>query len=288
MINKTIVSIPPYNFSIDTTLAAVKKHVECIYSDHDKILDSADNFIDFNVAIKGSQGVRKIIRPQAHFYCDNQEPFIPLPLSQAHAFLEWGMNWSVASTEVNWLIIHSAVLAKDNKAVIFPAPPGSGKSTLTAYLTMNGWRLLSDEMTIIELNTRTVIPFVRPISLKNSSIRLVKEWFPEIIMSEIAKDTQKGDVAHVKPPKSSVEQGKVKAEIVGVVFPKYTPKTTLDIYQLDQTDTFMQLASNSFNYNVIGPGAFTTISKIVDECPGFEIQYNNLSEVKSFLEEEVI
>ncbi len=288
MSNNILLSIPPYSFCIDTQLAAIKKHVDCIYAHHEKLPLSNEQFIDFNVAVKSSQYLRRIIKPQARFFSDTQEPFIPLPLSQAHAFLEWGMNWCVASNEANWLVVHSAILAKDDKAIMFPAPPGSGKSTLTAYLSMKGWRLLSDEMTIIELNSRTAIPFVRAISLKNNSIDLVKQWFPDVIMSDIAKDTQKGDVAHVQPPKYSVQNGTQKAEIVGIVFPKYTPSTQLDIYQLDQSDTFMQLANNSFNYNVIGTEAFKTISKLVNECLSFEINYNDLAEVESFLLEEIL
>lgn len=288
MPNKVLLSIPPYNFCIDTSLEAVEKHVNCIYANHKKLTSSDNEFIDFNVSVASSSGLRRFIKPQARFFCDNQEPFIPLPISQAHAFLEWGMNWSVASTEANWLVVHAAILAKGNKAIMFPAPPGSGKSTLTAFLALKGWRLLSDEMTIIELNSRRAIPFVRPISLKNNSIQLVKQWFPDVVMSDIAVDTQKGDVAHVQPPRLSVQQGEVKADITGIVFPKYVQDKTLDIYQLDQTDVFMQLASNCFNYNVLGTKAFTTVSKLVDECSGFEIQYNNLDEVESFLIEEII
>ena len=198
------------------------------------------------------------------------------------------MNWCVASSEANWLVVHAAILAKNDKAIMFPAPPGSGKSTLTAHLALSGWRLLSDEMTIIELNTTTAIPFVRPISLKNNSIHLVKEWFPDATMSEIAKDTQKGDVAHVKPPIESIQAGEQKAEIVSVIFPKYDVNKKLDIYELQQTDTFMQLANNAFNYNIIGEPAFTTIEKIVNECSGFEIHYNDLNEVENFLLEDVL
>lgn len=286
--NTAFISIPPFNFKIESSIDSVISHINCIYADHEKLVDNNDSFIDFNIRLERASGLRALIKPQVKFFSDNVEPFIPLPLSQAHAFLEWGMNWSVVSTEANWLVVHSAVLAKDNKAIMFPAPPGSGKSTLTAYLAMNGWRLLSDEMTIIELNTRSVIPFVRPISLKNNSIDLVQKWFPDVVMSAIAKDTTKGNVAHVKPPKDSVDKSREKAEIVGIVFPKYTQDTTLDIYTLDQTDTFMQLANNSFNYNVIGPEAFFTVGKLVDECPGFEIKYNDLQEVESFLLDEII
>jgi HprK-related kinase A len=288
MKNKTVIAIPPYNYCIDTSLPAVKKHVNCIYANHPKLTFNDNSFIDFNVQVKKSSGIRRIIKPQSRFFSDTQEPFIPLPISQAHAFLEWGMNWCVASTEATKLVVHSAILAKNDKAIMFPAPPGSGKSTLTAYLAMKGWRLLSDEMTIIDLNTCTAHPFVRAISLKNNSIDLVKKWFPKAVLSDTAKDTQKGDVAHVQPPKSSVENGTKTAEIVGIVFPKYTANVNLDIYQLDQTDTFMQLVNNSFNYNIIGAPAFKTVAKLVQQCRSFEINYNDLAEVDAFLQEEVL
>lgn len=288
MAKQHFISIPPFNFLINSNIPSVSKHVDCIYGNHEKLTNTPENFIDFNVNIVEGSGLRKLIKPQSRFFSDDNEPFVPLPYSQAHAFLEWGMNWCVASSEANWLVIHSAILAKDDKAIIFPAPPGSGKSTLTAYLSQKGWRLLSDEMTIVELNTVTAIPFVRAISLKNNSIDLVKKWFPDIVMSDVAKDTQKGDVAHVKPPKESVKLATQKAQIVGIVFPQYQADTVLDIYELEQTDTFMQLASNSFNYNVIGADAFTTIGKLVDECPGYEIKYNDLSEVEAFLNEDIL
>ena len=287
MLKTYYLNIPPYTFKITTEIKAVKNFIESIYSDF-LITVNNDSFIDFNVKLQGSRYFRKWIKPQVRFYNDDNEPFFPLPYSQAHAFLEWGMNWCVATNEVNYLIIHSAVLAKNNKAIIFPAASGSGKSTLTAHLVQNGWRLLSDEMTIIELNTRTVIPFVRPISLKNNSISLVKTWFPNAHFSAIAKDTEKGDVALVKPSDESIHYYQEKAEIVGIVFPKYTPDIFLDIHQLEQTDTFMQLANNAFNYNVIGEEAFSTVSNLVTQCPSFELYYNDLAEVEKFLSEEVL
>jgi hypothetical protein len=124
------------------------------------------------------------------FFYVQQEPFKPVSFQKAYTFLEWGMNWTVAGNEVQHVIIHSAVLAKGNKAILFPAPLGSGEITLTAYLAHNGWRLLFDEMRLIILITKTVMPFVRPICLKNQSI-------------DIAKDTHKGDVIHLSSSESS-------------------------------------------------------------------------------------
>ena len=49
-----------------------------------------------------------------------------------------------------YLIIHAAVVEKNGLAAILPAPPGSGKGTLTAGSVLSGWRLLSDELTLID------------------------------------------------------------------------------------------------------------------------------------------
>ncbi|TXL12561.1 hypothetical protein BMR05_15020 [Methylococcaceae bacterium HT4] len=83
------------------------------------------------------------------------------------------MNWCISSQLNTYLIIHAAVIEKSGYAVIMPAPPGSGKSTLTASLIQEGWRLLSDELTIIDVQNACVVPFPRPVSLKNESIDII-------------------------------------------------------------------------------------------------------------------
>jgi HprK-related kinase A len=252
---------------------------------------SPDNELvsDYQLTVKKMNGLRAFIKPQAQFLCDQIEPFKPMSMNKSYALLEWGMNWTIAANEMQYVIVHSAVLAKGNKAILFPAPPGSGKSTLTSYLAFNGWRLLSDEMALILPYSNQVQPFVRPICLKNSSIKLAQDWFPDAVFSNIAKDTHKGDVIHMSPPKESWDLRDQQAEIVAVVFPKYTAGLdSMKIYQLDKVDAFTQLVDNAFNYGVVGEKGFSTLTKLIDKCQTFEILHNNLSEVMSFLQEEII
>jgi hypothetical protein len=143
-------------------------------------------------------------------------------------------------------------------------------------------------MSLILPNTSQVVPFVRPICLKNASIDLAKSWFPLANFSSIAPDTHKGDVIHLSPPASSWQLKDKIVDIVGVVFPNYNKDKELDIYQLNKTQAFTQLAENSFNYGVIGDIGFQTLTKIIDKVDSFEIHYNDLKEVKSFLEEEIV
>src|SRR3546814_15972535 len=81
--------------------------------------------------------------------------------------LEWGLNWCIGAHGHQFLIIHAAVIERNGLAAILPGAPGSGKSTLTACLVHNGWRLLSDEMALVSLQDGGLTALARPISLKN-------------------------------------------------------------------------------------------------------------------------
>ena len=277
--------LPPFCFEITTNSHLVAENLQKIYQFSDW---SSTKPADYQLSLQHANGIRRFLKPQAQFKADQQEPFQPMLATQAYAMLEWGMNWCIASHEMQFVVIHSAVLAKDNKAILFPAPPGSGKSTLTAYLAFQGWRLLSDEMALIIPHTRTVQPFVRPICLKNRSIDLARSWFPNATFSSVATHTHKGDVVHLSPPADSWHAATLPAEIVAVVFPRYTAETELEIYQLNQAQSFMQLASNAFNYGVIGSEGFETLTSLIAQVPGFEVCYNNVAEVANFLEEELL
>lgn len=284
--NRYHLALKPFSFLIETDSPLIINNLETIYG---SLLQPAQEQIsDYYLQLIKGKGARSIFRPQARFFCDQHEPFKPLKHAQAFAFLEWGMNFTVAANEMQYVIVHSAVLAKGEQAILFPAPPGSGKSTLTSYLSHKGWRLLSDEMALIVPQTKTVVPFVRPICLKNSSIKLVKQWFPEGKFSSIAKDTHKGDVIHLSPPDSSWELKELPAQISAVVFPQYNANIELDIYRLTMSQGFVQLAENAFNYGVVGEKGFSTLTKIIEDVPVFEVHYNDAQEVRAFLEQDVL
>ena len=288
MAHKRILLCSPFAFHITSHHQSVIDNLEKLYGKRAVLPEDYNGYIDYYVSVTHSGGLRRIVNDQARFLCDKMEPFKPLNRSQAFAMLEWGLNWVVAAHEVSHLIIHSAVLAKDGKAVVFPAPPGSGKSTLTAYLSRNGWRLLSDEMALITPLTSTVTPFVRPVCLKNDSIHLVKSWYPGDSFSTIAKDTHKGDVVHMAPGDTAVNSELDSAEVVGIVFPKYNKDVFFDVYDMDQSTAYKALAENAFNYTVLQEKGVKSVIHLVENALSFEIEYNNLDELNTFLTEEVL
>ncbi|MFQ3237036.1 MAG: HprK-related kinase A [Paraglaciecola sp.] len=271
------------SFRISSKIKSVQSTFRLLYGDYNVMESEA--FVDFPISVAYPHNIRRFVKPQVNFYFDEHIPFVPLPRSQSYPLLEWGMNWCVAGQKHNYLLLHGAVLEKDGEAIIFPAPSGSGKSTLCAYLAHSGWRLLSDEMTVINLTTGMAEPFVRPICLKNDAIDLFHSWFPHATISNVAKDTNKGDVAHVKAPTDSVNRYKTPARVKAIVLPKYDKDIALDVYALSKCDAYQAVSTNGFNEGVLGPRGFEAAVSLVESCDTVEIHYNDLALVAEFLSE---
>jgi len=61
--------------------------------------------------------------------------------------------------------VHAGVVARAGRVVAYPATSGTGKSTLTAALLMQGWDYVSDEALVVDERTRLVRPYARPLAL---------------------------------------------------------------------------------------------------------------------------
>lgn len=265
-----------------SSIPSVGQSIAQLY-DHFELVDE-DGFIDFRTSLLSPPGVRRWFRPQVNFSYDGSMPFKPLPKDQAFAMFEWGLNWCVANTAHQFLIVHAAVVEKDGVTIVLPGTPGSGKSTLCAALVSRGWRLLSDEMAMISTETGEVAPIPRPVSLKNQSIDVIKNYSPQVVIGHIALDTLKGTVAHMRPPDASVEMQHKTGDARLVIFPKYRAGAKTRLQELDKGAAFLKIADNSFNYNVLRLKGFQTLSRLIDNCECYDFEYEDLDEARMTLE----
>jgi len=270
------IRIGPVAAQIRSPFAAVASALELHYAEHD-VLGPAD-FADFHVAVDAPSGARRYVAKQALFKFDGTTRFRPLPAAQAFPLLEWGLNWCVTAHCHQYLIIHAAVVERAGKALLLPAPPSSGKSTLCAALVAGGWRLFSDELALIELSGRSVVPMPRPISLKNRSIEAITAFWRDAEIGDVVPDTLKGSVAHVRPPRDSVRRAAEAALPAWVVLPRYAAGAPTELRPLSKGEAFMRLVDSAFNYSVHGRAGFDTVANLVESCECHEFTYGGALE----------
>ncbi|RLM52972.1 HprK-related kinase A, partial [Halobellus sp. Atlit-31R] len=234
--------------------------------------------------LQATPGWRRWLRPQVRFDQDGLQPFKPLPLAQAHPMFEWVMNWCVSNKAHSYLIIHAAVLERHGRAFILPAPPGSGKSTLCAALVCRGWRLLSDELTLVRPHDLAVVPLPRPVSLKNASIGVIRAWDPKAVFGPAVTETIKGTIAHMRAPQASVAAAGAAVHASHIVFPRYEGGAATMLAPVPKARLFTRVADNAFNYTVLGETGFEALGRLVGSCAGFDFCYSKLDEAIALFE----
>lgn len=280
--NELIVRMPPFVVRFRSDVPSLTRDFLTLYSDYE--LADMNAFADFHVEIRYVPNLKRLFDPEIRFYFDGIPSFSILPAQQSFPTLEWGLNWCVAAHSHHYLVIHAAVLERNGYALIMPAPPGSGKSTLCAALMMNGWRLLSDELTLYDRNTGHIYGHPRPVSLKNRSIDVILSAFPDAIMTTPVMTESKGMVALLKPPESAVVAAAVPAKPRWLVLPKYEQDTEARFEHQGSARTLALIAEQSFNYDLLGLDGFKAAGSLLLQCSCVKFTYSNLDEAISLFE----
>ena len=158
------------------------------------------------------------------------------------------------------------------------APPGSGKSTLTAAMMLRGFRLLSDEFGVLCPRSGQLWPMLKPLALKNRSIDIIRDYAEEVILGPVYRGTRKGDVAHLAPGEGSVDARRLPARPQLVIFPSFREGATLSLRRLPAEQAFANLAFNSFNYELLGATSFNAVADVIENCPAFALEYSRLDD----------
>jgi HprK-related kinase A len=269
--------VGPFTAAIRSPIAAVAEGIATLYADNDVL--EAPGFSDFHLSVDAAGGLRRWVRRQCQFGFDGAHPFKPLPIAHALPVLEWGLNWCIAAHAHRYLIIHAAAIERGGRVAILPGEPGSGKSTLCAGLVgRGGWRLLSDELTLIDMATGRIVPLARPISLKNESVDVIRGFVPDAVVSRETHDTSKGMVALVKATGESVRRGGEAAAPGWIIFPRFVPDAPPRLARESRAAAFIDLATNAFNYSIHGKRGFTAVADMVETCECYRFAYSSLDD----------
>ena len=259
--------------ALNSPLTDLHTHLDFVYQHHGN--EDPLGFADVRVSLLPGKAMR-FWKRQVSLWSEGTRPFEPYPVHGALPLFEWGTNWLLAQRLNAYLLLHAGVVARGDKALILPAAPGSGKSTLTCALHLAGWRFLSDEFGVIDMEQDVLLPLTKPAALKNQSIDVIRA-LPGATLGPIFPKTRKGDVAHFVPLRNSVISRHRPARPRLVVFPQYRAGASLRCTPLSVADTAMRLGLNSFNYRSLGPVGFHSVIRLAQATKAYALEYGDLN-----------
>jgi len=261
---------------------ALCQHLSKVYAQFPLVEEAP--WADHHVSITCVGGWRRLFRPQADFSCDFQHPFAPFAADTALPLFEWGSNWLIGQRLAHLLLLHAGVLERDGLALVLPAIPGSGKSTLTAALSLRGWRLLSDEFGAFCPDRMRFVAMLKPVALKNQSINVIRSFAPEAPLGPAFPKTRKGTVAHLAADRDAVDRRLDWVRPGAVVIPRWAADASLKLEPLAPHVLFGALAFNAFNYQDSGSRGFDAVSHLTTVCSGWQLTYSRLDDAISALD----
>lgn len=275
------ITVGPFLFRVRSSIPSVRAHLERFYCDY-PLRCSAESH--FDVTVVPARRARGRFRAESDLYINGLQPFNPLPVHLSGPSVEWALNWSVGGGAHRWVMLHAAVVERNGRVVVMPAPPGSGKSTLCTALAFSGWRLFSDEFTLLDPDSSDIVPAPRPISLKETSIDVIARRYPEAVRSSELIDTEGTRFVHVRPQQDSIARAAERAVPGWIVFPKYTAGAPTSLKPLSKADTLMLISAQSFNQNYLGVRGFRALERLVRASDCYNLEYSDLDDVLPRLE----
>jgi hypothetical protein len=97
-------------------------------------------------------------------------------------------------------------------------------------------------------------------------------------------DTTKGTIAHLKAPRESIARAAEPARPACIVFPRWEAGAAIALEALPKARAFMQVADNSFNYQVLGARGFAALGGLIDASDAYTFRYSSLPQAMALFE----
>jgi HprK-related kinase A len=263
------VKVGSRGFRVTSPWRAPLVQLEALYGGYPK---PDGDIADHSVRLEARSLLRRFIRPSVAINGDYMIPeAVPLPLSMGLLAAEMGMNLQIALGERHFLLLHAATVEKSGRALILTGESGSGKSTMSAVLMSQGWRLLGDEFALVDPDSGLIHPFPRPISLKNAGVEALGALVKDNRFGPLLKNTPKGVLRHLKPDAASIAAMDKPAQPALLLFPAFGHNKAKR--PVGQGEVFVRLTQASTNYTALGERGFSALTRLVRSIPAQAIDY---------------
>lgn len=199
----------------------------------------------------------------------------------ANSILPWLMTElfnKLCAKQNHRLLLHAAVLVRNDSALLLPAESGSGKSTLTMTLAASGWQIYSDELAPINACTLRVDPFPQPVGIKAPSMSALESLYPTIknrpahqrADNKIVRYLGGDDLNLARPGASPLSIGRI-------ICPCYKPNAKTTLYKLDPLDALKMIAHTGSSQRPLKEPDIQALLSLAEHRDCYLLEFNDVN-----------
>jgi len=177
------------------------------------------------------------------------------------------------------LVFHAAALSRDGQGVLFPGGIGAGKTTLAAWLALQGYTYLTDELVYVPAGTAQMHTLARPLNLKAGSREALHPYFDFSVHAPAILSTPDADLIPAKllmPSASAAipaEGSGMAIPVSRIVFPRFAVGGAFELSALSPAQAGQRLMQCLVNARNLPSYGFHDAVFLARSSPAWSLSY---------------
>ncbi len=204
-------------------------------------------------------------------------------LTDAANFMMGEVVYHLIENNQQYMAIHAALLSDEQGGILLPGESGNGKSSLSIWMTLNGYYYHTDELVLVEPDSHATHVFTRPFNIKSHGIEAIRGL---IDIDKLNPAASCGDFITMIPHRALNPVFQTTApNIARIMFPKYDKHGDNVLKNLSGAAAGIELMkTHVIARNLPGHG-FSQLLDIVKNIPAYQLNYNHFDALPSLLAE---
>ncbi|MHB1414175.1 MAG: hypothetical protein ACYC1C_02890 [Chloroflexota bacterium] len=212
--------------------------------------------------------------PYYEILARGSETYIHATLPEAIAQLEHTIDSAAARGLARHLLIHAGAVAAGERAILFPGASGQGKSTLVAALCLAGFAYMSDELSVINMESLLLLPFLKAIGLKDGGWKVLTAAFDTPSPALKATPSDGVTVRYLPGPNPRSTPTPIRF----VLMLDRQPGRSASFVPAPRAQALVELAKHSLNLPRHGRKGVEALARVVEGADCYTLTYGDLRE----------
>lgn len=214
---------------------------------------------------------------------DRVSMFEHASLTDAANFLMGEVVYHLIENNQKFMAIHAALLSDKQGGILIPGESGNGKSSLSIWMTLNGYHYHTDELVLIETGSLQTRVFTRPFNIKAHGIEAIKTILD---LDALQPPASCGDFITMIPHRAlNPDFIQASPPISRILFPKYNRDSENTLTRLSAAAAGIELMkTNVIARNLPGHG-FKQLLDIVKRVPAYKLDYHHFDALPELLQD---